>query len=260
MLREANADATDPAIRSAFARLRAHRRMDRQAAQEAAARAAALEQEIAALRATPPAPETPEPVRPNRAQFDSPEAYDAAIDTWAAAHATWTAEKATRDAAAQAATERQQQQMAAFVRHVETIETAFQPQRTAAIAAHPDYETVVEGPPPAGQPTFSPELALTLKQQPNGAELAYQIAKKPGEIARLLGMPSSLMGAEIGRMSAALATPPRPDVSNAPPPITPIRGGSAPVIRRNAEPSMAEVAAKVTREYQERRIATLPRG
>jgi hypothetical protein len=230
-----------------------HERERRRGLQEqldAAAKAhQTLQEEMAALKANPPAPEV-EPVRPHRDDFTTPAEYDTAVDKWASDRADWASRKATAEREVQIQQERaeegRKQAEQAQRAFIDRLQSNWGPQRQAAIAAHPDWEAVVEADAVEGKPTFTQPITLMLMGAENGAEVAYHIAKTEGEMARITGLPPAQAFFELGRLSATLAKPPKPEVSRAPPPIRPNSASrSGATDGPHQEESMDAVAARV---------------
>ncbi len=185
--------------------------------------------------APPPPPEPPAPdPRPTRAQFDDPEAYDAALVEWASTTATrralaeHEARQAERSAAQkiadeQAVTQRTQIEQAQVVwdTHVE---------RAAKFTeTHPDYQDVVVKPNDIfrqDKPGTFP-LVQAIQRAEDGPAIAYWLAQNRTEEARITGLtdPVAVL-VEVGRISARLAQPKPVEVSRTPAPITPVSGNA----------------------------------
>ncbi len=84
-----------------------------------------------------------------------------------------------------------------------------------------DFEDVVTG------KGFAPEphLAEMIARMPRGYKVAYQLAKSPSVVRRLNGLSPIAAAMELGRMSAGRGKAKRPNISRAPKPVRPIRGG-----------------------------------
>lgn len=94
---------------------------------------------------------------------------------------------------------------------------------TDARTRYADFAAVVERPDlPIGT-----ELAKEILQSEAPADLAYEIAKNPDLLARLNSMNAVQMAREIGRIEAKLSAPRPRTATNAPEPITPVRGGAS---------------------------------
>ncbi len=93
--------------------------------------------------------------------------------------------------------------------------------------AMPDYEQVV------GQSDVpaAPHVLESILDSDIGPQLAYHLAKNPDVAERLNTLSPTQAAREIGRLEAQIAqpkasTPPQKRTTQAPPPITPVRGGS----------------------------------
>ncbi len=256
-------DTTPAWFKATIRQQREFRRTEAKARKDAEQRAADLQAKLEALQkppeatppeaepsATPPAPPAlaEPPARPKRTDFEAPDDYDAAVDQWAAARADWTLKRAEADATARRTQEQAAQQRAQQDQALRKLAEDWQPKRTAAIAAHPDWEKLVEGPRAAGE-DIHPMTAATLMGLENGAEVAYQISKDPETLRRVAKMNPVDQVVEIKLLARELAKAPKIEVTTTPAPIRALHGGREVVIDANAEPSMEEVFSTV-RERQ----------
>ncbi|KKN66896.1 hypothetical protein LCGC14_0466710 [marine sediment metagenome] len=121
---------------------------------------------------------------------------------------------------------------------------AFGERQDKARAAHEDYDEVVGG----GNLQIPQSALLAIIELDNGPEVAYHLAKNPELPKKLMDLSPLKAVAEIGRLSAILATPvqeaanppalrtpeqeagkppaPKKPASGAPPPITPVGGST----------------------------------
>jgi len=186
-------------------------------------------------------------VTPNIDDYHDPE-------EWAKAYAAHTEQAVTRrfEQAEQA-----RAQQAEHIRQRTVIE-AFREREEGARDRRGDYDAVVY----AEGVNISPELAEQIAISDVGPEIAYRVAQDADLMARLAEMPEVAVAREIGKLEATIAAeatpapansgptdkddpgadsvavvaepaPARRPVTNAPPPITPVGGGSAPA--RNPE-------------------------
>lgn len=233
--------------RDAIARATAaeKRATDAEAAIEEARKAAPIE-----IKAPAEAPADP---KPQRAAFDSPDAYDDALAQWAA-----------REGARQATTEiqRQQQEAAAETKRkadeaeaerqrgiqeaeVTKLTAAWNERREAALEKYPDYQAVAEN----DDVQISQAMAAAIFQSDNGPDIAYHLGQNPDEAARIAGIQNPVIQAvEIGKLAARLSVPARP--SRAPRPIQPLEGNNAAADASEREPTMDEWAARRTPQIQ----------
>jgi hypothetical protein len=90
----------------------------------------------------------------------------------------------------------------------------------------PDFEEVA----------FNPRLAITetmatvLDQSDQGPQILYHLGKHPEEAMRIAGLSDYQVGLEIGRLEARVTLPQPKTVTQAPPPIRPLSGGSGSAI------------------------------
>jgi hypothetical protein len=87
---------------------------------------------------------------------------------------------------------------------------------------------------------FTPAVVEALTESDNGADLMYELAKDPDELARISRLSPVSMGSELakieGRIAGGAETKPEPKkVSSAPAPITPVNTGSGDVSRKEPE-------------------------
>jgi len=266
----ARSDNTPATVKDTLTKLRGSRRVERaraEAAEKAAADAKAeadrLRAELEAVRKPPEPAPTPEPPpapaeftdpRPKRESFDTPEAYDAAIDTWTTAKADHAA-KAAVDAAARAVeAKRAEEQRAAAeatqAQEVKRIQDKWGKAREDALTRYPDYAAVAE----SESLPVSPAMAIACVQADNGTDVLYHLGKNPAEATRISALEPLQQAVEIGRLSATLATRPRNEVSSAPAPINPITLGRETVVDPYREETMDEVAARVRERESRGRI------
>ncbi len=121
---------------------------------------------------------------------------------------------------------------------------AFGERQDKARAAHDDYDEVVGG----GNLQIPQSALLAIIELDNGPDVAYHLAKNPELPKKLMDLSPLKAVAEIGRLSAILATPaqeaanppahrtpeqeagkppaPKKPASGAPPPITPVGGST----------------------------------
>ena len=151
-------------------------------------RAAALEREIAELKAKVTPPEAKqEPTEPNRANFANEAAY---VDAMIQFHVDKRmAEKAEED---RKASEKR--------RFDERLETA-KGRLMRAIEVVPDFEDVVM----ANDTTLSPEIGTYLEESEMVAELTYYFAKNPDVLASLEKLSPHSKLVKIGKIESTLS-------------------------------------------------------
>jgi hypothetical protein len=237
----------------------------REAAEAHAAKLEALLAEALKKPAeTPPAPEPPpEPVveplppRPQRANFDSPDAYDEAMDNWydARAERAITVKLAEQEQHRKSEEDATRRETAAKAEQdgMQTIRDAYQT-RVAAVAEEiPDFAEAVARP----DLNISLPVAMAIMQSDEGPRAAYHLATHP-EIAdkiaamvvpntffpvghQLAGQPvpdAQRQLVELGKIFATVAQAASPAPKPAPPPpapITPIRGRNQAAVVQSLE-------------------------
>lgn len=90
---------------------------------------------------------------------------------------------------------------------------------------HPDAKAVIYG---RDSATITASMADVLLGLDNGAEVAYELASKPGESYRISQLPPVEQAIEIGRLSATVSLPKPKTLSQAPEPVKPVGGGGEP--------------------------------
>jgi len=222
------------------------------AEERAAAAEKRLNDALEALKTRQPPEESAKPAateapRPTRADFDTPEAYDAAVDTWAATRADAAAKKAEADLAAKAEADRVEADKQAndkrIADQITEMNKTWTAKREKAIEQWPDYVEVAE----SDQVRIDVPMAHTAIQAENGAEILYHLGKNPEEAARIAALPPANQIFEIGRLSATLARGQQVDVSRAPPPLTPLNSSREAATDQNREETMEEVARRVAK-------------
>ncbi len=210
-----DADKTDPATKAAFSRLKAQ--LDAQAA------------EIAILKAPKPAEPAP---RPKYDAFDSPEAYETALTEWAEA-------EGARKATAQA---RDDQVKSAQAAQAKAIADSWTQRQTAFRTERSDYDQVT-GPDEAGRPLNIPmHIAVPIAQLDNGPAVEYYLGQNRAEADRIAALVPIMGAAEIGRISAKLA-------SDAVRPAPKPKPAPAPRLGSNSGPDAKDPNDMTTEEY-----------
>ncbi len=196
------------------------------AAKEATARAEAAERQAAELLAKyePPKSEElgPEP---------QPEQFVSVAD-YAKALKDWTSDKVMRD---HQAAENEKQEKA----RAEQVTKDWQGRVTALQTEVPDYEAVIN----ASDVKVSDQVRDAIVESEEGPRILLHLAQNPDEAARIGKLTIGGALKAIGRLEAQLGKPvakesakdapkaagtPVSEVSKAPAPIVPLRGGSAP--------------------------------
>lgn len=248
-------DKTPPWMKRQLTRAKnAQKQADEKAARLAAELTEARKQaeELQARIPPPPKPEeiAPEP-RPRRDQFNDPDAYDTALETWSRqegerqANARMEADR--RAAEAQAATDAENKRLADAQAEMTRLNTEFEKKKAVLIEKHADYEEVAGN----NDLPISMPMAHAILRAPNGPEMNYHLGKHAEEAKRIaeIDNPGQQIF-EMGRLSAKLEQPARVQVPRAPAPIEPLRGNASAADTSEREPSMAEWGARRTAELQ----------
>lgn len=90
-------------------------------------------------------------------------------------------------------------------------------------AKYPDFEETVS------QPIFSTLLINEIYASDYGPEIGYYLSKNPSEANRISNLKPNMISKEIGKLEVKFSEALTRKTSNAPPPITPIKGDDVPV-------------------------------
>lgn len=204
----------------------------------------------AAAAPVQPVPVAPEPpaAYPDRAAFDDPRAFDAAVQQWHAAETarvtreTMRAEQQRITADAEARRQRETDEAAARQQREanDRLIADWNARRDKALETMPDFAAVAE----RSDLKISPPMATAIMQFENGPQIAYHLGKHPAEAERIAALPPMSAAFELGRLAASLEAPKAPAVSRAPDPIRPVAGAAPAVAPALAEMSMEEYAAR----------------
>lgn len=85
-----------------------------------------------------------------------------------------------------------------------------------------DFNDVMEA---ASSLPVTPAMEQAILEEETGPAIAYHLAKHPKEVERIAQLSDIAAAREIGKLAAKLAKapePPKPKITNAPPPITPV--------------------------------------
>jgi len=226
---------------------------------EAAAneRASTLAKALEQATQKPPEPVRvePEEPRPKRDAFTDPEAYDEALTSWASKRASTVAvaqaEQRFKDDQAKKDKEAQDKRASDALSQ---IAQEWSTKRNKATEKYSDYAEVAE----AKDLQVTPVMAQAIFQIMDGPEVAYHLGKNPDLATRISQLNPLQQVVEIGKISAALAAPPKVEVTRASEPITPIRSSSSAVVTDEREPTMEEYAARRTPQILAQRKGFIP--
>lgn len=184
------------------------------------------------------------PQKPVRESFGTTDEYVAALADYADAKATWSSEKAVKEALANQAKQSEQRQIEAGQK---AAQEAYAKRVEDATKEYPDYKEVAESP----DVTVSIPMAHAILQSEHGPKIAYHLGKNPEEAKRIsqLSPPVQLieMGLIVARLTAPAASPAplKPVVSAAPKPLKPLESKSEPAAKSPQDMNMDEYAEYV---------------
>lgn len=159
-----------------------------------------------------------EPQRPTKSEFNDPDSWENALDTWRDEHARWTARREI--AAAQEQTRRDQQR-----REIEDGQRKMLERHNSRLdkfkTEHPDFDEITNRP----DVVVPMPVVDAIYHSEQGPALQYYFGQNPDEAKRLLDISNPyLQLLELGKIEAKLAgtaAKPSPTVSAAPRPIKP---------------------------------------
>ena len=174
-----------------------------------------------------------EPVKPVKADFPDPDAWDEALMLYAEQKATYTARK---EVAATLAKETERSNQATVAESQRMAREAYQQRLEKTKEKYADFEEVANSP----DVKVSMPVAHAIIESDNGPDIQYYLGKHPEEAERISKMtvthfnPQTRametvpnvarqlleLGLIVGKINA-----PKPVVSNAPKPLKPLKGG-----------------------------------
>jgi hypothetical protein len=169
--------------------------------------------------------------------------YQAAV---ASHYSKIAAEQGTKAAQAALQEERARQQQEQANKSWATKEAEF-------LKSKPDYAEKVKRDPRDGGPIISQSMAQVIMESGMGPQLAYHLAENVAESALIAQMPPLQQARELGRIEAKLElakAPPKPVVSQAPPPVGKVEAADVKVDKEPSQMSDAEFA-----KWRKRQIA-----
>ena len=192
--------------------------------------------------------EEAEPKKPDRNTFTDPDAYDAAMDTYVQAKAEFVAKREVGKAL-DANNKAQQERTIAEQQRV--AREAYGARVEKAKVKYPDYKEVAESP----NVTVSIPMAHAIAHSDDGPEIAYYLGKNPQEAQRIATLSPPVQLLELGKIAVRLASPtaPKPQVTAAPKPITPIVTGADASTATSEEESMDAYAARRQKQLADER-------
>jgi len=106
-----------------------------------------------------------------------------------------------------------------------------------------DFAEKLNREPKDGGPEVTAIMAEALMETDNGIDVAYHLATHPAEANKIAKLPPVAQARAIWELEAKVTKPKEPAVSKAPPPVKPVRGGTASASKPVSEMSMSEYAA-----------------
>ena len=226
-------------VQKALDRLTAEREDQRRRAEAAEERLDKLLQTLEKTVGTPKEEAKPseegKPVKPVRADFADPDAYETAFVEYARAEAQWTAKHEIEEARKQ---EREKAEAESREAQLKTLNDSYLKRVEAAKTKYADFKEVAER---SDLPVAAP-IAAAIWHSEHGAELQYYLGKNPDVLARLNGLPPPLQTLELGVILGKMQSG-APLVTNAPKPPAPLRPTSEPARKNPEDMSMEEYAA-----------------
>jgi hypothetical protein len=196
----------------------------------------------------PPPPADVRPQRPDRMNFDTPEAYESALDSHADALVEWSARNAAKSSAAEIARQAEEARVTA---EREAQEKTVATEREGLVAQwhervakytedHPDFqEKVIEGP-----VQITEVMGEVLIRSEVGPQIAQHLADNPDLAAKISKLPPAIQIYEIGKLDAILSTPANAALpARLPSPIPPTRASNRSTQKTPDEMTTEEYAA-----------------
>lgn len=172
-----------------------------------------------------PAEKTTEAPRPERRNFDTPEAHEAALEAWttekvaAATRAETLRQVEEKAIADKAAVDKQAQEAATKV-----VLDAWTERSTKAVEQFPDFEDVVYRSVEDGGPNITEHMQAAIVGEEDGPAVAYYLATHTDEALRISGLSPARQLREMGRLSERLEVAAKPRLTSVPKP--PVHIGS----------------------------------
>ena len=113
-----------------------------------------------------------------------------------------------------------------------------------------DFAEKLNREPKDGGPEVTAIMAEALMETESGIDVAYHLATHPAEASKIAKLPPVAQARAIWELEAKVTKPKEPAVSKAPPPVKPVRGGTASASKPVSEMSMSEYAAYRQRQMR----------
>ena len=245
-------------------------------ARRAAAEKEAIEKRVADLEAarTKPAEQEAKPdLRPQRDQFDDPDAYEEALIGWGERETERkfaarqgeeqaAAAKLEADKKAQEEADAKAEQDRLLTEENAALALDWQTKVAAAQEKYGDYDEIVMRSPADGGPQVTPIMAEALTRTENGPDVAYWLALNTDESLRIAKMANPIIQfGEIMKLSGRLSAAAAPRRAQLPPPIKPIASARPePVAPDPDDEDMNSYHARRTKELVGKRHPFFPNG
>jgi hypothetical protein len=174
-------------------------------------RADALERKLTELETTtyvPPRPTRPDPdnFKDDYGALDTA-AYNAAFTKYEDSLFDWREKTTAVERQKKSVQETRQANMVNFTKQAEALRET-----------HTDFDAALN------EPVFTPDVQDAIFDSEHGAEIAYFLGKNKTEAVRIGNLPLAKMLIEFGKLENRFSAKPGKKVSNAPRPITPLKG------------------------------------
>lgn len=183
------------------------------------------------------------PVKPARADYPDEDDYDAAMLQYSEQRAQHIARQEIRETIER---ERQEAERRAIEQAQQQERERHHKRVEAAVEKYPDFHEVAENP----DVKVSMVMAHAILQSDAGPDIQYFLGANPAEATRIMRLSPPMQLVELGKIEAKLSAPPpalatpKPRISNAPPPIRPLKTGDAqPAAKDPGQMSMDEYKA-----------------
>ena len=189
------------------------------------------------------------PVKPDRVDYPDDDQWDAAMLDYSERRAQHIARQEIRETIER---ERQQAERRAIEQAQQQERERHQKRVETAVEKYPDFHEVAENP----NVHVSMVVAHAILQSETGPDIQYYLGANPGEAKRIMALTPPMQLVELGKIEAKLTAPPppapttpKPPISNAPPPIRPLKTGDAePLTKDPGQMSMDEYIAMRKKE------------
>lgn len=178
--------------------------------------------------------------QPNPRNYNSDAEYAADLAVWKA-----------RTGDMQAETERlETQYQGTDDKDAEAFQEAAADLKSEGAEKYKDFDAVVNREPKQGGPAITPVMVEAMIESDFGADIAYYLGKNPKESLKIFNMSPVAQARAIFNLEKKVQAQSAPPRSEAPPPVKPVRGGSAAPTKPVSQMSMSEYAAYRQKQMQ----------